>query len=215
MRARRNSPAHAAIGGHAGYFGLMTGRSRGSRRLRPGSSGRRRLGFIASRFQSEKRALRLSVLPHERIRDVALQNASILSLTHSRMADCHPHRLKNAPSDLQMMLASNIGRNNLQAIEPSGHLRKSVDLSLQLPSRPGARTSRIRNAVGALWRAQAQELRKPASQRRIASKKDAFEIVVIKTSGDVIQDRSLSESGRQRLFTKELDLALTRGRTST
>lgn len=58
--------------------------------------------------------------------------------------------------------------------------------------------------------AQAQELRnRLAAAHRI--EKDAFEIVVIKTSGDVIQDRSLSESGGKGLFTKELDLALTRG----
>lgn len=37
------------------------------------------------------------------------------------------------------------------------------------------------------------------------------EIVVIKTSGDLIQDRALSEAGGKGLFTKELDSALLRG----
>ncbi len=40
---------------------------------------------------------------------------------------------------------------------------------------------------------------------------DAIEIVVIKTSGDAILDRSLSEAGGKGLFTKELDIALMRG----
>jgi hydroxymethylbilane synthase len=37
------------------------------------------------------------------------------------------------------------------------------------------------------------------------------EIVVIKTSGDLIQDRALSEAGGKGLFTKELDSALLQG----
>ena len=39
----------------------------------------------------------------------------------------------------------------------------------------------------------------------------AFEIVAIKTSGDLIQDRALSESGGKGLFTKEIDAAMLRG----
>lgn len=39
----------------------------------------------------------------------------------------------------------------------------------------------------------------------------AFAIHVIKTTGDTIQDRPLSEAGGKGLFTKELDLALIRG----
>ncbi len=39
----------------------------------------------------------------------------------------------------------------------------------------------------------------------------SFEIVVIKTSGDLIQDRALSEAGGKGLFTKEIDAAMLRG----
>ena len=41
---------------------------------------------------------------------------------------------------------------------------------------------------------------------------ETFEIVVIKTTGDMIQDRPLSESGGKGLFTKELDIAMLEGR---
>lgn len=40
---------------------------------------------------------------------------------------------------------------------------------------------------------------------------EAIEIIVIKTSGDMIQDRALSESGGKGLFTKELDAAMLEG----
>ena len=40
---------------------------------------------------------------------------------------------------------------------------------------------------------------------------DAFEIVVIKTTGDRIQDRPLSEIGGKGLFTKEIEEAMLRG----
>ncbi|MDE3174962.1 MAG: hydroxymethylbilane synthase [Pseudomonadota bacterium] len=53
------------------------------------------------------------------------------------------------------------------------------------------------------------------TQRRLAAALGedaaAFEIVVIKTSGDMIQDRALSESGGKGLFTKEIDAAMLRG----
>jgi hydroxymethylbilane synthase len=39
----------------------------------------------------------------------------------------------------------------------------------------------------------------------------AFEIVVIKTTGDLIQDRALGEAGGKGLFTKEIDAAMLRG----
>ena len=41
---------------------------------------------------------------------------------------------------------------------------------------------------------------------------DAFEIVVIKTTGDMVRDRPLSEIGGKGLFTKELEEALLEGR---
>ena len=48
---------------------------------------------------------------------------------------------------------------------------------------------------------------------RLAAAHDglAFEIVVIKTSGDIIQDRALSQAGGKGLFTKEIDAAMLRG----
>ena len=58
--------------------------------------------------------------------------------------------------------------------------------------------------------AQAHETR-----RRLAlahgAPEEHFEIVVIKTSGDMIQDRPLSEVGGKGLFTKELDQAQLEG----
>ena len=39
----------------------------------------------------------------------------------------------------------------------------------------------------------------------------ALEIVVIKTSGDLIQDRALAQAGGKGLFTKEIDAAMLRG----
>jgi hydroxymethylbilane synthase len=41
---------------------------------------------------------------------------------------------------------------------------------------------------------------------------DAIEVVVIRTTGDMIQDRALSEAGGKGLFTKELDIAMIEGR---
>ena len=38
-----------------------------------------------------------------------------------------------------------------------------------------------------------------------------FEIIVIRTSGDMIQDRALSEAGGKGLFTKEIDAAMLKG----
>ena len=58
--------------------------------------------------------------------------------------------------------------------------------------------------------AQAHETR-----RRLAAAHSAdpelYELVVIKTSGDMIQDRALSEAGGKGLFTKEIDAAMLRG----
>ena len=45
-----------------------------------------------------------------------------------------------------------------------------------------------------------------------ARAEDEFEIVVIKTTGDMIQDRALAEAGGKGLFTKEIDDAMLAGK---
>jgi hydroxymethylbilane synthase len=70
---------------------------------------------------------------------------------------------------------------------------------------------RIGTRGSALALAQAHETR----ERLMAAHglpEDAFEIVVIKTSGDKIQDRPLSEVGGKGLFTKEIEEAMIDGR---
>ena len=59
--------------------------------------------------------------------------------------------------------------------------------------------------------AQAQETQRLLADA-LGADAAAFEIVVIKTSGDMIQDRALSESGGKGLFTKEIDAAMLLGR---
>src|SRR3984885_4466449 len=44
-----------------------------------------------------------------------------------------------------------------------------------------------------------------------ACAEDEFEIVVIKTTGDMIQDRALAEAGGKGLFPKEIDAAMLSG----
>ena len=71
--------------------------------------------------------------------------------------------------------------------------------------------SRIGTRGSALALAQAHETR----ARLMAAHglpEDAFEIVVIATSGDRIQDRPLAEAGGKGLFTKEIEEALLDGR---
>jgi len=58
--------------------------------------------------------------------------------------------------------------------------------------------------------AQARELKSRLAQA-YGIEGGQIEIVVIKTTGDAITDRPLSEAGGKGLFTKELDLALIRG----
>ena len=59
--------------------------------------------------------------------------------------------------------------------------------------------------------AQAHETRARLMQA-LHRAQDAFEIVVIKTTGDMVRDRPLSEIGGKGLFTKELEEALLEGR---
>jgi hydroxymethylbilane synthase len=56
--------------------------------------------------------------------------------------------------------------------------------------------------------AQTQETRRRLAEAGFAGE---IEIVVIKTSGDMIQDRALAEAGGKGLFTKEIDAAMLRG----
>ncbi|MCV0426148.1 MAG: hydroxymethylbilane synthase [Roseibium sp.] len=70
---------------------------------------------------------------------------------------------------------------------------------------------RIGTRGSALALAQAHETRERLMAAHGLSE-DAFEIVVIKTSGDRIQDRPLSEVGGKGLFTKEIEEALLDGR---
>ncbi|WP_297845032.1 hydroxymethylbilane synthase [uncultured Roseibium sp.] len=70
---------------------------------------------------------------------------------------------------------------------------------------------RIGTRGSALALAQAHETRDRLMAAHSLAE-DAFEIVVIKTSGDRIQDRPLSEVGGKGLFTKEIEEALLDGR---
>jgi len=56
--------------------------------------------------------------------------------------------------------------------------------------------------------AQAYEVRAKLTAAHPELAEDAVEIVVIKTTGDAIQDRTLSEAGGKGLFTKEIEEAL-------
>ncbi|WP_417680722.1 hydroxymethylbilane synthase [Roseibium sp.] len=75
----------------------------------------------------------------------------------------------------------------------------------------GTETLRIGTRGSALALAQAYETRARLMQAH-GLPEDAFEIVVIKTSGDQIQDRPLSEVGGKGLFTKEIEEAMLDGR---
>ena len=61
--------------------------------------------------------------------------------------------------------------------------------------------------------AQAEEVRRRlAAAHPILAEEGAVEIEVIRTTGDLIQDRTLSEAGGKGLFTKEIEEALLDGR---
>ena len=73
----------------------------------------------------------------------------------------------------------------------------------------GARAIRIGTRGSALALAQANEVRKRLSSA--CDSEISFETIIIKTSGDKIQDRALAEAGGKGLFTKELEDALLEG----
>ena len=73
------------------------------------------------------------------------------------------------------------------------------------PASPGKIRIGTRGSPLALW--QAHETRRGLMMAHGLTE-DQFEITVIKTSGDRIQDRPLSEVGGKGLFTKEIDEAL-------
>lgn len=79
-----------------------------------------------------------------------------------------------------------------------------------MQSKPVSRTWRIGTRGSQLALAQAHETRDRLMTAH-GLPADAFEIVVIKTSGDRIQDRPLSEAGGKGLFTKEIEDALLAG----
>lgn len=74
--------------------------------------------------------------------------------------------------------------------------------------RPGKIRIGTRGSPLALWQAHATRDQLMQAHGLPA---DRFEITVIKTSGDTIQDRPLSEVGGKGLFTKEIDEALMAG----
>lgn len=78
------------------------------------------------------------------------------------------------------------------------------------PIEDPARRIRIGTRGSPLALTQAQEFKTRLSQAQGFSPERA-EIVVIKTTGDVILDQSLRDAGGKGLFTKELDLALAAG----
>lgn len=87
---------------------------------------------------------------------------------------------------------------------------------LKLPLTPGSfvlqsKPLRIGTRGSALALAQAHETRSRLMAAHGLAEQD-FDIVVIKTSGDQIQDRPLSEAGGKGLFTKEIEEALLDGR---
>ena len=79
-------------------------------------------------------------------------------------------------------------------------------MTLPSPDRP----LRIGTRGSPLALAQAQETR-DRLRRAHALPEEAFEIVVIKVTGDAVQDRALSEIGGKGLFTKEIEEALIDG----
>ncbi len=82
--------------------------------------------------------------------------------------------------------------------------------------RPGGKMAaaywlRIGTRGSPLALAQTRETRRLLAKAHGADE-DSIEIVVIRTTGDMIQDRALSQAGGKGLFTKELDAAMLEGR---
>ena len=65
--------------------------------------------------------------------------------------------------------------------------------------------------AAARWRWPRPTRRRTGCARRSAGRRSSCRSAVIKTTGDAIQDRPLSEAGGKGLFTKELDIALLDG----
>ncbi len=63
--------------------------------------------------------------------------------------------------------------------------------------------------------AQARMVRGAAGRGAWAATEDAIELVVIRTTGDRIQDRPLAEAGGKGLFTKEIEEALLAARSTS
>ncbi|MEK7821172.1 MAG: hydroxymethylbilane synthase, partial [Pseudomonadota bacterium] len=76
----------------------------------------------------------------------------------------------------------------------------------QLPLRIGTRGSPLALAQAGMVR------RFLGAAHPVLAPTDAVEIVVIKTSGDLMLDRALSDAGGKGLFTKEIDEAQLEGR---
>ena len=75
-----------------------------------------------------------------------------------------------------------------------------------MKNQSGARVIRIGTRGSALALAQASEVRQRLSS--VFGSEISFETIIIKTSGDKIQDRALAAAGGKGLFTKELEEAL-------
>ena len=89
---------------------------------------------------------------------------------------------------------------------PAGTLKK---LKKTMKKDLGARAIRIGTRGSALALAQATEVRERLSS--VCGSEISFETIIIKTSGDKIQDRALAAAGGKGLFTKELEEALLEG----
>ena len=95
-----------------------------------------------------------------------------------------------------------------EALPPRGGGGIAGSMTQDLPT--PARTLKIgtRGSPLALW--QAHEVRR-SLMVAFALPEEAFEIVVIKVTGDQIQDKSLREAGGKGLFTREIEEALLDG----